>query len=133
MDSHTMNYIRHINPFIKEDDVEEVRMVNDFDLYVKLIDGRKYLYDTLTGYFRGILESEQRKSRERLKMEFKRRLRTLMNRRRITQDDLADILGLSRATINRYVNGDTVPDFITMQEIATILNYPLDEFTFKEY
>ena len=133
MDFHTMNHIRHINPFIKEEDVEDARMVNDFDLFVKLKDGRKYVYDTLNGYFRFVTETEGRKSRERLAKELSNRLRILMSRRHMTQDDLADLLGVSRKTISRYVNGDTIPDFITMQEISTILKYPLDEFLFKEY
>jgi len=128
-----MNYIKHIDPSIEENDVEEARMVNDYDLFVKLKNGDKYVYDTFTGYFRGIIDSEQRKSREKLKNEFRICLRTLINRRHITQDDLADLLGLSRATVNRYVNGDTIPDFITVQEIATILNFPLDEFTYRKY
>lgn len=133
MNYHTMNHIRHIDPFIKEEDVEEARMVNDFDLFVKLKDGRKYVYDTLNSYFRFVTETEGRKSRDRLARELSNRLRILMSRRHMTQDDLADLLGVSRKTVNRYVKGETIPDFITMHEIAMILNYPLDEFLFKEY
>lgn len=133
MNKHMMNYIMHIDPFIKEDDIDEARMVNDYDLFVKLKDGRKYIYDTYRNYFSGFYPDNYELTDDEWNRSFKTRLQKIMDRRQIKQEELADRLGISRATISRYINGRSIPSSLMLKKISLVLDCPLDEFFYKEY
>ncbi len=53
---------------------------------------------------------------------FPSRLQDLMKKRQITQEDLAEAVGLSRYTVSRYCNGINVPDIKTVCMIADYFN-----------
>lgn len=133
MDQYTLDCIKHIDPFIEEDDIAETYMINEFDLFVKFKDGRKYIYDTYHKYFSGFYPENHELTDEEWSRSFKTRLRKIMSRNKITQDELSERLDLSRRTINRYVNGETIPDALTLKKISLALGCPLDEFFYKEY
>ena len=44
-----------------------------------------------------------------------------------TQEELARRSGVSRVSINRYENGERIPDLITARMIATALGCTIDE------
>lgn len=133
MERYIIDHIKHIDPFIQEDDVEEVTMINEYDMFVKFKDGRKYIYDTYRGGFSGFYPENYELTDEEWGRSFKTRLRKIMDRNMITQEELAERLGLSRRTINRYVNGETVPTALMLNKISRALKCPLDEFFYKEY
>lgn len=133
MDSYTLDHIKHIDPFIQEDDIEEVSMINEYDMFVKFKDGRKYIYDTYQGSFSGFYPENHELTDAEWNRSFKTRLRRIMNRNDITQEELADRLNVSRRTITRYVNGETIPSSLMLKKISLALDCPLDEFFYKEY
>lgn len=126
-------HVRHIDPFIQEDDIEEASMINEFDMLVKFKDGRKYIYDTYHKTFSGFYPENHELTDDEWNRSFKIRLRKIMNRNNVTQDELADSLNLSRRTISRYVNGETIPDALMLKKISLALGCPLDEFFYKYY
>lgn len=57
-----------------------------------------------------VLESE--------KFPFPTKLNHLLEERNVTQQMLADHLGVTRQSISKYIHGQTVPDIYTAQRIA---------------
>lgn len=58
---------------------------------------------------------------------FSDNLKALRYERHITQQQLADALGLSRSTIGMYEKGEREPDFETSEAIADYFNVRLDD------
>lgn len=58
---------------------------------------------------------------------FSENLKILRNEKNITQQQLADALGLSRSTIGMYEKGEREPDFETSEAIADYFNVRLDD------
>lgn len=52
------------------------------------------------------------------KSPFPRKLRRLMEKRGVTQKELAEAVGVTRQSISMYASGQTVPDIYTVQLIA---------------
>ena len=50
-----------------------------------------------------------------------------------TQEELADELGVSRITINRYINGQSIPSALMLKKISLVLNCDINEFFYAEY
>lgn len=54
-------------------------------------------------------------------------LRDIMDYRNTSQEELADILGVSQATVSRYVNGLQMPSVKTIIMISNELECDIDE------
>lgn len=53
-------------------------------------------------------------------------LRELMSRRRLSQRELADLVGISQAMISRWVRGENNPDFEQAAKVAAAFHVTLD-------
>lgn len=133
MEQYILNYTRHIDPFIKEADIEEAYMINDWDLFIRLRDGRKYMYDTHYNTFSGFYPDNHQLSDEEWNRSFKIRLQKMMDRRNIKQDELANLLNISSRTISRYINGETIPSSLMLKKISLALGCDMNEFFYKEF
>ena len=58
--------------------------------------------------------------------DFAEHLRTLRSQRQLTQVRLAKLLGVSPRVYNRWENGNAVPHFDTIVQIAEVLQVSLD-------
>ncbi len=61
------------------------------------------------------------------KAYFAQRLKSLLDRRGINQNALAEQLQTTEATVSRYVNGIRTPNIETAVEISRVLNVSMDE------
>ena len=59
-------------------------------------------------------------------MTFSEALRNLREERKLTQEELARALGVSRSTIGMYEQGKREPDFETEEKLADFFNVTLD-------
>ncbi|MET3559222.1 transcriptional regulator with XRE-family HTH domain [Streptococcus rupicaprae] len=59
--------------------------------------------------------------------KFPEQLKTLRTQKRLSQEDLATQLHLSRQAISRWENGETSPDLETLVKLASIFDVSLDE------
>ena len=92
------------------------------------------MFDRFTGYYQNIFyDSIDDVTPEQEKIEFSYRLRSLMGREGIGQEELANMIGTSQVMISRYVRGEVVPSIVVARKIAKALGYSLDEFFYKEY
>lgn len=134
MEEYLWQYVQKVDPFATETDIVEIRELNEWDLIIEFKNGRKVLYDRFTGYYKNIFyDNVGEITEEQEKKEFAYRLRSLMNRNRITQEKLSEELNTTQAMISRYVRGETIPSAIMLRKIAKILNCSMDDFFYKEY
>lgn len=59
---------------------------------------------------------------------FSRNLKRMMKEDKMKEEYLANEVGISRSMISRYVNGQSMPSFLTVVKIADVLFCSLDEF-----
>ena len=57
---------------------------------------------------------------------FNKRLRALRMRHKLTQQNMADLLGLSLNAYQKYEQAERTPSFECLIQIADILNVPTD-------
>ena len=58
--------------------------------------------------------------------QFHKILRLLRNERNMSQQDLADVLKISKSAINMYERGERQPNFETLEIIADFFNVDID-------
>lgn len=134
MREYLWQYVLMVDPFATEEDVIDIIELNEWDLLIKFKNGRKILYDRFTKYYKNIYYDDIFSITEEQEMrEFSSRLRSLMGRRRITQQELAEKIKTTQAMISRYVRGETIPSVLIARKIAKTLGYSLDDFFDKDY
>ena len=134
MDSFLYRYIKMNYPtLIVEDNIEDVIEINNYDILVKFKNGNKILFDTFRNQYRYIQYNSDELTDEEWKYEFGIRLNSLINRRRITQEELAERLGTSQTMITRYINGYVIPSARVIDKLAKILNCSTEDFFYRHY
>lgn len=133
MNEFIFNTISRIDPFVQPEDIQEAYYVNEYDLFVLYKNGNKYIIDTFHNTFCGFYPEGHILTDEEWEIGFRKRLRQRLSRNRMTQEELADKLGVSRITINRYVNGETIPSALMLKKISLALNCDINEFFYAEY
>ncbi len=127
-------YVMRINPFAKEEDVKEIREVNDWDILVEFTNGTRCLIDKHSGYHKNVIHNDINElSEEYENKEFAYRLRTIMCHRFVTQEELAERIGTSQVMISRYVSGKSIPSLSVARKIAKALRCSLDDFFDSNY
>lgn len=133
-DRYLWEYVLRVNPFTKPEEVEELIEINDWDLLIVYKNGLKVLFDRSTGYHRNIFyDNIHNVTEEQEKRELARRMRVLMFRARITQEELAQELNMTQAIISRYVSGKTIPSALVLRKIAKALNCSMDDFFYRDF
>ena len=127
------NVLPYIDPFAKDEDLEEVTWINEDEVYFKFKDGRKYMYDIPMHSFMGFYPEGHKLTDKEFKHSFKSRLYKLMLHRRITQEELAERVGTSQVMISRYITGRCVPTLIMAGKIAQALGCSVEDLLYKEY
>ena len=134
MNKYLYQYARMCDPFIIPEEVEDYIEINEWDLIIKFKDGRQFIYDRFTNthknlYYNSINELTDKQE----KKEFAHRLRSLMGRRCVNQDKLAELVGTTQPMISKYVRGDAIPNAIMLRKIAKALNCSMDDFFYRDY
>ena len=53
-------------------------------------------------------------------------IKSLRQKKGITQDELASFLGVTKASVSKWENGQSMPDIILLPEIATYFDVTVD-------
>jgi transcriptional regulator with XRE-family HTH domain len=67
-----------------------------------------------------------------LRMSFSDRLATIRKKRKMTQQKMADAIGIHVSQIKRYESGDTQPSLEVLRKIALALNVSADLLLFDQ-
>jgi DNA-binding XRE family transcriptional regulator len=134
MNEYLWQYVRMVDPFATKEEVAELKELNEWDLLIVFHSGKKVVLDRYTGYHKDVFyNSVNELTEEQEKKEFAYRLRSLMNRKWITQEQLAEQINTSQVMISRYVRGETIPSAIILRKIAKALDCSMDDFFYQEY
>lgn len=129
-----LEYVLRVDPLVKEEDIEEIKEINDWDLLISFKNGRKVIYDRFTNYHRNVFyDNVHELTDEQEKQEFAHRLRTMMKRKYISQEQLAELVGISRAMINRYMNGKALPSVLIVRKIVKVLDCSIDDLFYRDF
>lgn len=59
-------------------------------------------------------------------------LRNLRKKRKMTQENLAEIFHISQTSVSKYERGEAVPDLETVVKMADYFGVSVDEFIIRE-
>lgn len=105
------------------------------EIVFELSDGSRILYDEINDKIipmRELEEGEYISEKEWIR-EFSRRLNKMMKLRRISQKQLANMIGVTEHMISRYVNGKSVPKPYIIQLISRSLRCSTTYLTNFDY
>lgn len=66
-------------------------------------------------------------------MPFSDRLAALRKQRGLTQDGLADLIGITKTQVYRYENGTSQPTLDVIKKLAVALSVTSDQLVFEEH
>lgn len=104
--------------------------IAEMEIAVKLSDGRIISYDMMGDFISNIhnpVESKEQISEMEWRRNFSKRLIAKLNRAGLTQDRLSEMTGISKVSINRYINEKASPNGYTLDRIANVLNCSVNE------
>lgn len=116
-------------PFLANHTVE-YSMTGPTEITIKLDDGHFMLYDDIDRTIRNLPRDRDHMSELECRKEFSMRLRRLMFRKNINQTELADMTGISQASISNYIIGKSSPSFYNADRIARALDCSIDELRY---
>lgn len=109
----------NVHEFYYDPDLDELIFISDDSLWC---------YEDINNTVHCIFDNCKNVRDDEYKKEFGRRLKKIMLKERITQDDLTEKTGISQCTISKYINGISVPSFTNAVKIANALHYSVDIF-----
>ena len=122
-------YVINNNPFINEEDILSYEALNEHDLLITYKNGKKEIYDTYNNTSRRINQPDSNNMDDsQMRLNFRRRLQTIMNRKWVTQDELAQRINSSQQMISRYLTGQSIPSALTIKKIADALDCNVNDF-----
>lgn len=101
------------------------------ELVVTLEDGQEVMFDGYNYTLRNLPNIDNMSSAD-VRKEFGKRLRKIMERKHITQEQLAEAVNIQQSNISLYINGRTNPTFATVYKIARALGCSMDDFGYLE-
>lgn len=101
-------------------------------LVVIFKDGNSSLYDDLDNTIRPLPKNSNTMTELEFRKEFSKRLYRFLYWKGITQDDLAKKTGISRVSINKYLNCRSTPSFYIIDKITKALGCPIDYFRYMD-
>ena len=126
-------YLPYIDPFATEDDLENVVEINNYEILFVFKNGDKIIFDTHRHDWKGLYPDKHKLSEKDCKRHFSSQLRRWMNRKCISQEELAKLLKTTQPMISRYVNGDALPGYYMMYKIADVLNLSVNDFFYERF
>ena len=112
-----------------EDDIVSVEELNGIELLVKTWDSKRCIYNTNLRTLR-FLPNNKVLTDDQLINIFYITLYTKMETYGITQEELAEELGVSQKTISNYRNGTTIPNLLILYRMSVIFNCTIDDLIF---
>lgn len=113
------------------DNVKDYRPRGDHSIRIEMKDGRCLDYDNISHGIRPVKNFSPSAANEitdeRCMDSFSYKLTDLMNTRGFNQETLAEYSGVSKGSINKYINKKSTPSITAFRKIAHALQCTLDE------
>lgn len=118
------------HPYMRNE-YSEYRPKGDRGIRVTLKDGNQYDYDIITKSIRKINDdrrlTKDEITDEQCRKSFAYHLANLMGERGYTQQTLSEYTGISKGSINAYLNASKTPSITNMRRIAYALDCAINE------
>lgn len=122
-------YVINNNPFINEEDILSYEALNKHDLLITFKNGNQEIYDTFSNTSRRVIRIDQTQTDDsQMRLNFRRRLQTIMNRKWVTQEELARRINSTQPMVSRYLTGQSIPSALTLKKIADALDCSVNDF-----
>ena len=108
----------------------EYEEVSPTEMIVKTDDGHVYLYDTWGDTIRH-MPSDSDMDKDRFATEVGERIRRIMDKRGITQEDLSESTGISQTMISRYILGKNIPGLHAADKISRALRCTVNDLLYR--
>lgn len=115
--------------FFPDEKIVRVEKIRTDRIRIDLDDGKQYDYDSRLKILMPVYAGHGESDDDAIIKEFVLNIFVEMKTRGVSQEDLADMTGISQATISRYTNGDSVPDLIALRKIARALGCSVSDLT----
>ena len=106
------------------------RELRDYELMVYCDDDSRFLYDDLDKTIRRLPSSGEDITEDVWRREFGYRLKKIMIRKGLTQQELAERIGTSQVMLSNYMTGRSMPGFYMVDKIARALDCSIDDFRY---
>ena len=122
-------YVMNNNPFINEEDILSYEALNKHDLLITFKNRKQEIYDTFSNTSRRVIRIDQTQTDDsQMRLNFRRRLQTIMNRKWVTQEELARRINSTQPMVRRYLTGQSIPSALTLKKIADALDCSVNDF-----
>lgn len=101
-------------------------------LFVRLDSGMALVYDDENNSFRVLPVNSNNMSEEEHRQEFGVRLRKLLYRKGISQEDLSLMTGIPQSRISNYIRGKYTPSFYVVDKIAKALGCSTEDLRYTD-
>lgn len=103
-----------------------------YELCVKLDDGEIFIFDYINKTIRRAPVYGEQLTEEECKNEFGRRLQRLLYSKGMTQEDLAEMTGISQKILSQYITGRVCPSFTKVDRICKALGCSMDKLRYMD-
>lgn len=111
----------HVHEFCYDPDLDEL-------IFIVNNDESLWCYEDVNNAVHCISNNCKNVSDDEYRKEFGRRLKKIMLKEQVTQDELTEKTGITQCMISKYINGISVPSFTNAVKIANALHYSVDIF-----
>lgn len=101
-----------------------------YELGMHLDDGNEMIYDYMNKSIGRSPKYGDELTEQECKNEFGLRLQRILYSKGMTQEDLADAIGISRTMVNHYITGRVNPSFTKVDKICRALKCSMDELRY---
>lgn len=115
--------------FFPDEKIVRIEEIRADRIRIDLDDGKQYDYDSRLKILMPVYAGHGESDDDAIIKEFVLNIFVEMKTRGVSQEDLADMTGISQATISRYTNGDSVPDLTALRKIARALGCSVSDLT----
>lgn len=129
----TIDYLIHnlklTDPWLMDDAIR-FEEIGPHELMIYCEDGSRVHYDCFNGDWFKWYSTDydvNKRSDEKIIQDFQWRLRRTMTLKCIGQAQLAEMSGISQATISNYLTGKSMPDILKLNKLARALNVDVSE------
>jgi ribosome-binding protein aMBF1 (putative translation factor) len=112
------------------DEMTRYEVFDEWALTVETSDGTVYLYNDMNNSIRRLPAHPAYMTDDEIKKEFGLRLQYFLDRKGISQKELAERVGASSAQISHYVRGRYTPQFTMLDRIARALGCSMDDLRY---
>lgn len=109
--------------------------IDDYRVYIELDDGRTLYYDIFYHLYWKVKRfgSIDELSEDEWKLGFSQCLKDKLRKKRFTNYEFANMLGITSTTLSRYVNGKRMPDMYLFYKMVDILECNAEDLLPKDH